>query len=64
MCHNNSNYIVYVSHCSGVEESVEHFPNFINLKDHEGKTPLHIAIVNNHFHLATYLMEKVILPWL
>ena len=44
---------------SAVEESIEYFPELVNLKDGDGKTPLHIAIANNHFHLATYLMETV-----
>ena len=44
---------------SAVEESIEYFPELVNLKDDDGKTPLHIAIANDHFHLATYLMEMV-----
>lgn len=44
---------------SGVEESVEHCPDLINLKNEEGKTPLHLTILSNHFHLASYLMERV-----
>ena len=42
-----------------VEECIEKFPEHFNLKNDEEQTPLHLAILNNHFHLATYLMEKV-----
>ena len=51
--------IVHYTVHSAVEESVEHFPDLINLKEEEEKTPLHLAIANNHFLLASYLMEKV-----
>lgn len=44
---------------SGVEECIEHRPQFINLKDEEGATPLLLAIAHDHCHVASYLMEKV-----
>ena len=38
---------------------VEHHPECINLKDEDGCTPLHIAVLGNHFTSATVLMKQV-----